>query len=567
MDAMRENLAYLIDQRLYESAEILGSFLISAAGPGSEVSAISRAENLVLYADALFGRQEYRRALNLYRQAQQLCKVAGHAGGSTRTVPGSPATVASAGLGNAIQSGSYSAGVRLRVAECYVALKEVKPALTELEAVPHRLRSLRLNLLLARLYHSSSYDRAALAAYKECLRQCPFAMEALAAVAQLGLSAKETCALLPQQEPLPSTPSSRGGGKAAGAGEVHESCRWLQKYVEAQAHRTANENAASLDEYQQLVSRFPNNVHLQLHMGQVEASQGRNEEAMIHYQKARTLDPFNISCMDDYALLLLSRRSPSSSSALPAPNLQAWVVAAALWMSKGERGSAMAYVEKALQLDDHHFPALLAKGAILLHADRSETAAVAAAAAAIFRRAYTQKQDLRVFQGLVRAYLRIPKLKEAIAAAREAVKAFPNSASALSLLGEVYLQHGDSRDKARKVFEAALRMDSRCGAAVTGLADAHSMDGRHAAAVDVLERHLAVDASDWIHVKLGFVHMAANRLPDALHHLQTALSINPSNENAKRGLNRIDKLLKGGDGDEEEEEASLQYGTGGPLFE
>ncbi|GJP81398.1 hypothetical protein CLOP_g11558 [Closterium sp. NIES-67] len=601
MDAMRENLAYLIDQRLYESAEILGSFLISAAGPGSEVSAISRAENLVLYADALFGRQEYRRALNLYRQAQQLCKVAGHAGGSTRTVPGSPATVASAGLGNAIQSGSYRAAcagvgggggggcvvggvgggmsivaldtdvgkaeVRLRVAECYVALKEVKPALTELEAVPHRLRSLRLNLLLARLYHSSSYDRAALAAYKECLRQCPFAMEALAAVAQLGLSAKETCALLPQQEPLPSTPSSRGGGKAAGAGEVHESCRWLQKYVEAQAHRTANENAASLDEYQQLVSRFPNNVHLQLHMGQVEASQGRNEEAMIHYQKARTLDPFNISCMDDYALLLLSRRSPSSSSALPAPNLQAWVVAAALWMSKGERGSAMAYVEKALQLDDHHFPALLAKGAILLHADRSETAAVAAAAAAIFRRAYTQKQDLRVFQGLVRAYLRIPKLKEAIAAAREAVKAFPNSASALSLLGEVYLQHGDSRDKARKVFEAALRMDSRCGAAVTGLADAHSMDGRHAAAVDVLERHLAVDASDWIHVKLGFVHMAANRLPDALHHLQTALSINPSNENAKRGLNRIDKLLKGGDGDEEEEEASLQYGTGGPLFE
>ncbi|CAI5525025.1 unnamed protein product [Closterium sp. Naga37s-1] len=399
MDAMRENLAYLLDQRLYESAEILGSFLVSAAGPGSDVPAISRAENLVLYADALFGRQEFRRALNLYRQAQQLCKVAGHAGGSSRTVPGSPATVAgtvaSAGLGTPAQSGGYSAGgvgaggggtgggsggvgrygglgqsgggsgigggggggrvgvgggmsmgclpmvsggacvggaggggggvvggmggggasmvaldtdvgkaeppssppllpppplnlflstlfntysllshssfstlplwrtcpiafpsslplsispthatraphmphvphtchpcpthatraphmphvphtchtcpthatraphmphvphtchtcpthatraphmlpvphtcrqVRLRVAECYVALKEVKPALTELEAVPHRLRSLRLNLLLARLYRSSSYDRAALTAYKECLR-------------------------------------------------------------------------------------------------------------------------------------------------------------------------------------------------------------------------------------------------------------------------------------------------------------------------------------------------------------------------------------------------------------
>ncbi|CAI5956673.1 unnamed protein product [Closterium sp. NIES-64] len=640
---MRENLAYLLDQRLYESAEILGSFLVSAAAPGSDVPAISRAENLVLYADALFGRQEFRRALNLYRQAQQLCKVAGHAGGSSRTVPGSPATVAgtvaSAGLGTPAQSGGYrgacvggaggggggvvggmggggasmvaldtdvgKAEVRLRVAECYVALKEVKPALTELEAVPHRLRSLRLNLLLARLYRSSSYDRAALTAYKECLRQCPFAMEAVTAVGQLGLSAKETCALLPQQEPLPCTPSSRGGSKAGATGEVHESCKWLQKYVEAQAHRAANENAACVDEYQQLLTRFPSNVHLHLYMGQVEASQGRNEEAMLHYQKARTLDPFNVACMDDYALLLLSRRSPSASSALSLPNLQvdasvggggaaggaggaggaelrrltaemvgvgagrveAWVVAAALWMSRGERGSALAYVDKALQLDDHHFPALLAKGAILLQTERAESAAVASAAAAIFRRAYTQKQDLRVFQGLVRAYLRIPKLKEAIAAAREAVKAFPNSASALSLLGEVYLQHGDSRDKARKVFEAALRMDGRCGAAVTGLADAHSMDGRHSAAVDVLERHLAVDAADWIHVKLGFVHMAANRLPDALHHLQTALSINPTNENAKRGLNRIDRLLKGGDGDDEEEETSTQYGTGSPLFE
>ncbi|CAI5466342.1 unnamed protein product, partial [Closterium sp. Yama58-4] len=439
---MRENLAYLLDQRLYESAEILGSFLVSAAGPGSDVPAISRAENLVLYADALFGRQEFRRALvgarrvrvrgsaipcshlplafflpflslspppssppsrppssppqnlyrqaqqlckNLYRQAQQLCKVAGHAGGSSRTVPGSPATVAgtvaSASLGTPAQSGGYSAGgagtggggagggsggvgryggvgqsgggsgiggmggiggggrmgagggmsmgclsmvsggacvgggaggggggavgamwgggasmvaldtdvgkaeVRLRVAECYVALKEVKPALTELEAVPHRLRSLRLNLLLARLYRSSSYDRAALAAYKECLRQCPFAMEAVTAVAQLGLSAKETCALLPQQEPLSSTPSSRGSSKAGATGEVHESCKWLQKYVEAQAHRAANENAACADEYQQLVTRFPSNVHLHLHMGQVEASQGRNEEAMLHYQK------------------------------------------------------------------------------------------------------------------------------------------------------------------------------------------------------------------------------------------------------------------------------------------
>ncbi|CAI5532339.1 unnamed protein product [Closterium sp. Naga37s-1] len=404
MDAMRENLAYLLDQRLYESAEILvhpfpipvtdkslcfPSHALSGKLPGlcsragqRRAGNIEGGESRALRGSALRAARFPPRAGGCAESdnalAQQLCKVAGHTGGSSRTVPGSPATVASAGLGTPAQSGGYSAGgagaggggtgggsggvgrygglgqsgggsgiggiggggrpgaggksmgclpmvsggacvggaggggggvvggmggggasmvaldtdvgkaeVRLRVAECYVALKEVKPALTELEAVPHRLRSLRLNLLLARLYRSSSYDRAALAAYKECLRQCPFAMEAVTAVVQLGLTAKETCALLPQQEPLPSTPSSRGGSKAGATGEVHESCKWLQKYVEAQAHRAANENAASVDEYQQLVTRFPSNVHLHLHMGQVEASQGRSEEAMLHYQKVR----------------------------------------------------------------------------------------------------------------------------------------------------------------------------------------------------------------------------------------------------------------------------------------
>lgn len=49
--------------------------------------------------------------------------------------------------------------------------------------------------------------------------------------------------------------------------------------------------------------------------------------------------------------------------------------------------------------------------------------------------------------GLVRAYLAIPKHKEALCAAREAMKAMPQSAKALTLVGDVYAHHPDGREK------------------------------------------------------------------------------------------------------------------------
>jgi hypothetical protein len=52
-----------------------------------------------------------------------------------------------------------------------------------------------------------------------------------------------------------------------------------------------------------------------------------------------------------------------------------------------------------------------------------------------------------LLSGLVRAYLAIPKHKEALCAAREAMKAMPQSAKALTLVGDVYAQNPDGREK------------------------------------------------------------------------------------------------------------------------
>lgn len=47
----------------------------------------------------------------------------------------------------------------------------------------------------------------------------------------------------------------------------------------------------------------------------------------------------------------------------------------------------------------------------------------------------------------MRAYLAIPKHKEALCAAREVMKAMPQSAKALALVGDVYARHPDGREK------------------------------------------------------------------------------------------------------------------------
>jgi anaphase-promoting complex subunit 7 len=54
-----------------------------------------------------------------------------------------------------------------------------------------KTRSLEMNILMAKLHRNSGYNRGAIAFYKECLRQCPYVLEAVIGLAELGVSAKD----------------------------------------------------------------------------------------------------------------------------------------------------------------------------------------------------------------------------------------------------------------------------------------------------------------------------------------------------------------------------------------
>ncbi|KAK7245695.1 hypothetical protein RIF29_40544 [Crotalaria pallida] len=543
MEVPKDQITSLLDHGLYNSAQMLGCFLVSSPAANAESSLHLKTESLVLLGDSFFREKEYRRAINTYKQALQCYKM----------IPKQAMTSSSRTSLSSTRSSSPSScnvpvindnEVKFKIASCHCSLNENKAALVEMEGIPSKARNLTMNMLLGKLYRISRHSRAAVTIYKECLRHCPYALEAIIALAELGSSSKDIISLFPQNP-------NRSGRTPF---DNIDSSRWLQRYVEAQCCITSNDYKGGLDHFADLLQRFPNNVHLLLEIAKVEAIIGKNEEAIMNFEKARSIDPYIITYMDEYAMLLKLKSDYSKLNKLVHDLLnvdsarpEVFVALSVLWERKDEK-RALSYAEQSIRIDERHIPAYIMKGNLLLTMKRAE------AAVSAFRGAQELRPDIRAYQGLVHTYLALFKFKEALYASREAMRAMPQSAKALKLVGDVHASNTSGREKAKKFYESALRLEPGYLGAALALAELHVIEGRNVDAVTLLERYLKDWADDSLHVKLAQVFAATNMLQEALTHYQAALRLNPQNEAAKRGLERLEKLMKGVDPDAPEED-------------
>lgn len=552
MDVPKDQIAILLDHGLYSSAQMLGCFLVSSSAVNAETSPHVKAENLVLLGDALFREKEYRRAIHTYKQALQHYKIIPKQNTTTRS--SLPPSNRSSSPNSYNISAMNENEVKFKIASCHCALSENRAALVEMEGIPNKARNLQMNLLMGKLYRNSRHNRAAMYCYKECLRHCPYVFEALTALAELGATAKDIISLFPQ------TPNRSGRPPF----DHFDSSRWLQRYVEAQCCIASNDYKGGLEHFTDLLQRFPNNIHVLLEVAKVEAIIGKNDEAIMNFEKARSIDPYIVTYMDEYAMLLKLKSEYTKLNKLVHDLLsidptkpEFFVALSVLWERKDERG-ALAYAEKSIRIDERHIPGYIMKGNLFLSMNRPEAAVVA------FRGAQELRPDLRSYQGLVHSYLALSKIKEALYAAREAMKAMPQSAKALKLVGDVHASHSGGREKAKKFYESALRLEPGYLGAALALAELHVIESRNGDAISLLERYLKDWADDSLHVKLAQVLAATNLLQEALSHYQAALRINSQNEAAKKGLERLEKQMKGVDPDapEDDEENEVEDGDG-----
>ncbi|XP_075477807.1 anaphase-promoting complex subunit 7 [Primulina tabacum] len=546
MDVPKEHLSTLLDHGLYSSAQLLGCFAISSTSISPETSPHLKAESLVLYGDSLFREKEYHRAIQMYKQALQYHKIIPkqNAAASLTTRSSLSAANRSSSPGSLNPSALNENEVKFKIATCHNSLNENRAALAEMEGIPSKSRNLEMNLMMAKLYRNSRHTRAAIGCFKECLRICPYILDAIIALAEFGVSAKDIICMFPQAP-------SRSGRPPF---DYSDSSRWLLRYVEAQCCVASNDYKGGLELFSELLQRFPNNIHILLEMAKVKAVIGKNDEAILDFEKVRSIDPYLVTYMDEYAMLLKLKSDYSKLNKLVHDLLnidptrpEVFVALSVLWEKKDERG-ALSYVEKSIRIDERHVAGYIMKGNLFLSMNRPEAAVIA------YRGAQELRPDLRSYQGLVRSYLALSKIKEALYAAREAMKAMPQSAKALKLVGDVHASSNSGREKACKFYESALRLEPGFLGAALALAELHVQEGRNGDAVSLLQRYLKDWADDSLHAKLAQVFAATNMLQEALSHYQAALRINPLSDDARKGLERLEKQMKGVDPDAPEED-------------
>ena len=196
------------------------------------------------------------------------------------------------------------------------------------------------------------------------------------------------------------------------------------------------------------------------------------------------------------------------------------------------------------------------KGLLSLKVKKVDQAIVA------YRNAKNLRPDLSAYFGLVKSFIAGHRYKEALFSAKEAVKAMPHNARALTLLGEVHAQHSVTRGKARMLYERALILDPTCTDAVLSLSDLEVGQDHYSGALKLLKGHLSQSPSALVHIKLGTImgliarqvghEQSTQYLGEALGHFQEALSMNPGSEEARQGVARTEKMMKGMDPDPED---------------
>ena len=97
-----------------------------------------------------------------------------------------------------------------------------------------------------------------------------------------------------------------------------------------------------------------------------------------------------------------------------------------------------------------------------------------------------------------------------------------------------------------------MRLDPQALEPVLALADLCLYNGKQAMAVELLQGTLAHSNRDVVHTKLAEVYTAMRQYTQALAHYHTALSLSPHSVQAARGLDRLEKTMRGVDGIEAE---------------
>lgn len=245
-----------------------------------------------------------------------------------------------------------------------------------------------------------------------------------------------------------------------------------------------------------------------------------------------------------------------------------WNILSLYHLTREDHEKALAFVDKAIMLDDEYAFSHLLRGSILLASHRPDHARLA------FSKANDISRDVPSYEGLVESYLASGQYKEAVCSAKEAISGCPRDPRAITLVGLALAQaptaKGEGRERAKRALKKALVLDTGALRPLFALVDLYAVDGEYGTCIKLLKDSIenggkvsenvpVCSVSTWnkahadvIHAKMAEIYTLYEDYGEALECYHTAIALNPQNGLAQQGMDRLEKLMSGIDPDEEE---------------
>lgn len=278
-----DDIKNLNDSELYESAELLGSFVVSKSAKSRYSSrayalyvvAVVLHSNSYLemdhhhqsiqktyrYADSLFGLQEFRRSQKYYKMALKSKKYVAKSTLQSTTLQSrlltrrransapNRATPAKRKKTNAIPTdieAESEVSLRYKIHKCLIALGDDRGGLSALEKIPSSSRDSKILIAMGKLYESRGVQRQAVRVYRQALSMNPKAVGALLRLQHLGASKNDVSKFLSSH---------------------HKECAWIETFAMARIQCKENHHPKALELYEDLNKSFPSNPHVLRNMG------------------------------------------------------------------------------------------------------------------------------------------------------------------------------------------------------------------------------------------------------------------------------------------------------------
>lgn len=365
----------------------------------------------------------------------------------------------------------------------------------------------------------------------------------------------------------------------------------IQEVTSALFLSKKNNIVAALEAYRKLDAAYPNNGYILRKIATLQLHNYDFGGAEMTYNRIRQIDEHSVLGMDEYAQILQQKgaildlgRLSQDLLALDDKRPEPWTALGLYHLAHSDSEKAIAFIDKAISLDQRHSFTHRLKGGILLAEQRPNNALVC------FLQANDLSKDISTYEGLVEAYLASGKHKEALCAAKEAIAAAPRDARALTLVGLALARSPPANpsgqqaqsERARKALNKALAVDQSAMRPLMALVDIHAAEGDTTAAVRLLNDAIegtAIAGSpasaegglgqlgrvqrDALFCRLAQIYTDADppNYAEALLCYHKALSVHPGNALAQQGMERLEALMGGHDPDDsmnDSQESSYQ---------